>query len=158
MCVVAKAIVVSVNHRLLPSGLENENLDRPCRGKAPAGPAPQDTRYPQNRRLRLRLQHQPPNIKEKIQWVPVSRPEVRLAGRIEDRDRSVTIELDFEDPIWRIKGSFRALGHHWGNKRREGFLRHREGESAESDCRQQHFETRPASGAGSQTEKVLSVI
>src|ERR1700733_15540901 len=59
MCVVAKAIVVSVNHRLLPSRLENENLDRPCRGKAPAGPAPQDARYPQNRRLRLRLQHQP---------------------------------------------------------------------------------------------------
>jgi hypothetical protein len=36
-------------------GLENENLDRPCRGKVPAGPAPQDARYPQSRRLRFRL-------------------------------------------------------------------------------------------------------
>jgi hypothetical protein len=40
-------------------GAENENLDRLCRGKAPAGPAPQGVRYPQSRRLRFRLRHQP---------------------------------------------------------------------------------------------------
>ena len=43
---------------------------------------------------------------------------MRLAGRIEDRNRPVTIELDFEDPIWRVKGSFRAL-----RQRPEVFLR-----------------------------------
>src|ERR1700736_1706374 len=40
-------------------GLENENLDRPCRGRAPAGLAPQEVRYPQSKRLRFRLRHQP---------------------------------------------------------------------------------------------------
>jgi hypothetical protein len=72
-------------------------------------------------------------LKDAVESPAVARPEARLAGRIEDRNGPVTIELDFEDPIWRIKGSFRALRHHWGNKRREVFLRHREGEPAESN-------------------------
>jgi hypothetical protein len=54
----------------------------------------------------------------------VSRPEMRLAGGIEDRHRPVTIELDFEDPIGRIKGSFRALRHHWREEGWEGGLWH----------------------------------
>jgi hypothetical protein len=79
-----------------------------------------------------------------------------LAGGVEHRDRSVTIEFDVEDPVRRIKRRFRALRHHRRNKCREGFLRHREGESGESDdVSSQYFESRPASGAGSQTEKVL---
>jgi hypothetical protein len=58
--------------------------------------------------------------------------------------------------IWRIKGSFRALRHHWGNERRKVFLRHREGESAESNyVGTRHCETRPACCAGSQTETVF---
>ena len=34
-----------------------------------------------------------------LQRKAVAGPEVRLARRIEHRDRPVTIELDFEDPI-----------------------------------------------------------
>jgi hypothetical protein len=49
-------------------GLENENLDRPCRGKVPAGPAPQDARYPQSRRLRFRLRHQPRAVRAADTW------------------------------------------------------------------------------------------
>jgi hypothetical protein len=41
---------------------------------------------------------------------------MRLAGSVEDRNRPVTVELDFEDPIRRIKGSFGAICHHRGNK------------------------------------------
>ena len=37
---------------------------------------------------------------------------MRLAGRVEDRDCPVTIQLDFEDPIWVIKRRFCTLRHH----------------------------------------------
>ena len=34
---------------------------------------------------------------------------MRRADRIEDRARPVTMELDFEDPIWRVEGGFCAF-------------------------------------------------
>jgi hypothetical protein len=60
----------------------------------------------------------------------VPRPEVRLAGRIKDRDGPVTIQLDFEDSIRGVKRRFCALGHHGRDEFREAFLRHLE-ESAD---------------------------
>ena len=47
-----------------------------------------------------------------------------LPAPSKDRDRPVTVELDFEDPIWRVEGSFRALRHHRGNEGWDGLLGH----------------------------------
>jgi hypothetical protein len=58
-----------------------------------------------------------------FQWQAIARPKVRFTGSVENYDRSVAIELNFEDPVRRIEGCFGTFRHHGRYKIREG-LRH----------------------------------
>src|SRR5215469_6215533 len=50
--------------------------------------------------------------------------ERRAFGVDEHRDGAVTVQLDFENPILRIKRRSRAFRHHGRNKIREGWFGH----------------------------------
>ena len=107
-------------------GLENENLDRPCRSKAPAGPAPQDARYPQSRRLRFRLRHQPRALRARRYLGRRTRPTNELlyeALRGQAETGNIALRFWLQgfgggfDPLPRLDGSLlgsavsKYLGH-----------------------------------------------
>jgi len=59
-----------------------------------------------------------------FQWQAIERPEMGLTGIVEYRDRLVTIELDFEDPMRRIERRFGTFRHHRRHEIREDLLWH----------------------------------
>jgi hypothetical protein len=86
-----------------------------CRGRRPGwgAPAPLPLSARDGRKLLFQRQI-------------ISRPKVRLAGFVEDNNRSITIELDFEYPVRRVEKLFYPVRHHGRHKLRNFLLYHAE--------------------------------
>jgi hypothetical protein len=49
----------------------------------------------------------------RFKWQSVARPDPSFTGWINDRDRWITVQLGFENPVWTIERLLGNRSHHW---------------------------------------------